>query len=90
MRPLILGRDFVYENELKVFYVKNGDCKLEYKNEELIATVDIMNELALSLKGGVDIPPRAIAVLNVSSIYHHHIEHCFTFSCCKCALFIQS
>ena len=26
----------------------------------------------------------------VSSIYHHHIEHCFTFSCCKCALFIQS
>ena len=65
MRPLILGRDFVYENELKVFYVKNGDCKLEYKNEELIATVDIMNELALSLKGGVNIPPRAIAVLNV-------------------------
>ena len=26
-----------------------------------------MNELALSLKGGVDIPPRAIAVLNVVS-----------------------
>ena len=67
MRPLTLGRDFVYENELKVFYVKNGDCKLEYKNEELIATVDFMNELALSLKGGVDIPPRAIAVLNVVS-----------------------
>ena len=67
MRPLILGRDFVYENELKVFYVKNGDCKLEYKNEELIATVDIMNELALSLKGGVNIPPRTIAVLNAVS-----------------------
>ena len=67
MRPLILGRDFIYENELKVFYVKNCDCKLEYKNEELIATVDIMNELALSLKEGVDIPSRAIAVLNVVS-----------------------
>ena len=67
MRPLILGRDFVYENELKVFYAKNGDYKLEYKNEELIATVDIINELALSLKGGVDIPPRAIVVLNVVS-----------------------
>ena len=67
MRPLILGRDFVYENELKVFYVKNVDCKLEYKNEELIAIVDIMNELALSLKGGVNIPPRTIAVLNVVS-----------------------
>ena len=67
MRPLILGRDFVYENELKVFYAKNGDCKLEYKNEEIIATVEIMNELALSLKGGVNIPPRTIAVLNVVS-----------------------
>ena len=67
MRPLILGRDFVYENELKVFYAKNGDCKLEYKNEELVATVDIKNELALSLKGGVTIPPRNIAILNVVS-----------------------
>ena len=67
MRPLILGRDLVYENELKVFYVKNGDCKLEYTNEELAATVDIKNELALSLKGGVTIPPRNIAILNVVS-----------------------
>ena len=67
MRPLILGRDFVYENELKVFYAENGDCKLECKNEELIATVDLENELALSLKGGVTIPPRNIAVLNVSN-----------------------
>ena len=67
MRPLILGRDFVYENELKVFYAKNGDCKLECKNEELVATVDLKNELALSLKGGVTIPPRNIAILNVSN-----------------------
>ena len=41
MRHLIFGRDFVYKNKLKVFYVKNGDCKLEYKNEELVATVDL-------------------------------------------------
>ena len=67
MRLLILGRDFAYENELKVFYAKNGDCKLEYKNEELFAIVNIKNELALSLKGGVNIPPRNIAVLNVVS-----------------------
>ena len=67
MRPLILGRDFVYENELKVSYAKNGDCKLEYKNEELVATAEIENELALSLKGGVTIPPRNIVVLNVSN-----------------------
>ena len=67
MRPLILGRDFVYENELKVFYVKNSDCKLEYKIEELVAIANIKNELTLSLKGGVNIPSRNIAVLNVVS-----------------------
>ena len=67
MRPLILGRDFVCESELKVSYAKNGDCKLECKNEELVATVEIENDLALSLKGGVTIPPRNIAVLNVSN-----------------------
>ena len=67
MRPLILGRDFVYQNEFKVSYAKNGDCKLECKNEELVATVEIENDLALSLKGGVTIPPRNIAVLNVSN-----------------------
>ena len=78
MRPLILGRDFVYENELKVFYVKNGDCKLEYKNEELVATVDIKNELALSLKGGVAIPPRNIAILNVvSNLEEEDMEQIF-------------
>ena len=67
MRPLILGRDSVYENELKVSYAKNDDYKLEYKNEELVATVDIKNDLALSLKGEVTIPPRNIAILNVVS-----------------------
>ena len=41
MRPLILGREFLYENELKAYYSKMGDCRLDHEQEELIATIDI-------------------------------------------------
>ena len=67
MRPLILGREFLYENEFKVYYSKIGDCRLDHKKEELIATVDIQDKLTLSLKSGVYIPSRTVAVLNVDS-----------------------
>ena len=50
MRPLILGREFLYENELKVYYSKTGECRLGHKEEELIATVDLQDELTLTLK----------------------------------------
>ena len=65
-RPLILGREFLYENELKV-YSKTGECRLDHKQEELIATVEAQDELTLSLKSGVYIPGRMVAVLNVNS-----------------------
>ena len=29
MRPLILGREFLFENELKVYYAKTGECQLD-------------------------------------------------------------
>ena len=67
MRPLILGWEFLYGNELKVYYSKTGDCRLDYKDQELIATVDIQDELTLSLKSGVHIPERKVAILNVES-----------------------
>ena len=69
MRPLILGREFLYDNELKVNYSKTGDCRLDHKEEELIATVDIQDELTLSLKSGVYIPSRTVAILNVDSSF---------------------
>ena len=65
MRPLILGREFLFENELKVYYSKTGECRLDYKQEELIATLESQDELTLSLKSGVYIPGRTVAVLNV-------------------------
>ena len=50
MIPLILGREFLFENELKVYYSKTGECRLDHKQEELIATVGAQDELTLSLK----------------------------------------
>ena len=67
MRPLILGREFLFENELKVYYSKMGKCRLDNKQEEWIATVEAQDELTLSLKSGVYIPGRTVAVLNVNS-----------------------
>ena len=67
MRPLILGREFLFENELKVYYSKTDECRLDYKQEELIATFETQDELTLSLKSGVYIPGRTVAVLNVDS-----------------------
>ena len=67
MRPLILGREFLFENELKVYYSKTGECRLDHKQEELIATVEVQAELTLSLKSGVYIPGRMVAILNVNS-----------------------
>ena len=29
MRPLILGREFLYKNELKVYYSQTGECRLD-------------------------------------------------------------
>ena len=70
MRPLILGREFLFKNELKVYYSKTGECRLDHKQEELIATIDSQNDLTLTLKSGVYIPGRTVAVLNVNSFVH--------------------
>ena len=72
MRPLILGREFLFKNELKVYYSKTGECRLDHKQEELIATIDSQNDLTLTLKSGVYIPGRTVAVLNVNSFVHRN------------------
>ena len=72
MRPLILGREFLFKNELKVYYSKTGECRLDHKQEELVATVDLQDELTLSLKSGIHIPGRTVAVLNVNSSVHQN------------------
>ena len=47
---------------------------MDYKQEELIATLETQDELTLSLKSGVYIPGRTVAVLNVdSSVQQYNI-----------------
>ena len=72
MRPLILGREFLFKNELKVYYSKTGECRLDHKQEELVATIDLQDELTLSLKSGIYMPGRTVAVLNVNSSVHQN------------------
>ena len=57
---------------MKVYYSKTGECQLDYKQEELIATLESQDELNLSLKSGVYIPGRTVAVLNVDSSVQQH------------------
>ena len=70
MRPLILGREFLFKNELKVYYSKTGECRLDHKQEELVAMIDSQDDLTLTLKSGVYIPARTVAVLNINSSVH--------------------
>ena len=72
MRPLILGREFLFKNELKVYYSKTDECRLDHKQEELVATVDLQDKLTLSLKSGIHIPGRTVAILNVNSSVHQN------------------
>ena len=72
MQPLILGREFLFKNELKVYYSKTGECRLDHKQEELVATVDSQDDLTLTLKSGIHIPDRTVAVLNVNSSVHQN------------------
>ena len=67
-----MGREFLFKNELKVYYSKTGKCRLDHKQEELIATVDLQDDLTLSLKSGIYIPGRTVAVLNVNSSVHRY------------------
>ena len=45
---------------------------MDYKQEELISTLESQDELNLSLKCGVYIPGRTVAVLNVDSSVQQH------------------
>ena len=72
MRPLVLGREFLFKNELKVYHSKTGECRLDHKQEELVATVASQDDLTLTLKSGIYIPGRTVAVLNVNSSVHQN------------------
>ena len=52
---------------MKVYYSKTGECRLE-----LVATIDSQDDLTLTLKSGVYISGRTVAILNVNSSVHQN------------------
>ena len=62
-RPLILGRDFLLQHNITVRYAANGKCILDYQQQELIASIDIVNEPQLYVTHSVDIPGRTLAIV---------------------------
>ena len=66
-RPLILGRDFLIQNHISVRYSENGKCILDYKQQELIASLSVENKPHLSLANSMTLPGRALAAVYVNN-----------------------
>ena len=66
-RPLILGRDFLAQNQIAVRYLDQGKCILDHQQCELVATMDVELKPHLILANSVTIPSRTLAVVQVDS-----------------------
>ena len=66
-RPFILGRDFLMKSRVTVRYSEDGKCILNCHQEELIATLDVINNPQLQTMTSVLLPGRTLAVIKVNS-----------------------
>ena len=66
-RPLILGRDFLMKIHVTVRYLEDGKCILNCHQEELIATLDMINNPQLKTTTSVLLPGKTLAVIQVNS-----------------------
>ena len=66
-RPLILGRDFLIQNHISVRYSENGKCILDYKQQELVASISVEIKSQLSLANSMTLPGRTLAVVHVNN-----------------------
>ena len=66
-RPLILGRDFLIQNHISVRYSENGKCILDYKQQELVASLSVEDKPQLSLANSMTLPGRTVAVVHVNN-----------------------
>ena len=67
----LLGRDFLLQHNITVRYAANGQCILDYQQQELIASIDIENEPQLYMSHTVDIPGRTLAIVCVQNDLDH-------------------
>ena len=64
-RPLILGRDFLLQHHITVHYAVDGRCILDYKQHELVASIDMEDKPQLNMTYSVTIPGRTLAIICV-------------------------
>ena len=72
-RPLILGRDFLLQQNIMVCYATDGKCILDYWQQELVASVDIEEKPQVIITHSVTIPGRTLAIICVcNNLDPHH------------------
>ena len=64
-RPLILGRDFLMQNQITVYYANDLQCILDYQQHELIASIDVEDKPQLNMTHSVTLPGRTLAIVCV-------------------------
>ena len=64
-RPLILGRDFLIQNHIMVWYTDDGKCILDYQQHELVASIDVEDKPQLNMTHSVTLPGRTLAIVCV-------------------------
>ena len=81
-RPLILGRDFLVQNQIAVRYSDKGNCILDLSQHELVVAVEVEVKPHLILVNSVSIPGRNLTVIQVDSTltkeqngYIYEIKH---------------
>ena len=62
-RPLILGRDFLVQNHIMVWYAEDGKCILDYQQHELVASIDVEDKPQLNMAHSVTLPGRTLAIV---------------------------
>ena len=62
MRPLILGEDFLRNNQIGIYYSEIGKCILEQRHQELVSAVEMQGSPTLVSSKQMRIPGRTLAV----------------------------
>ena len=65
-RLLILGKDFLIQNNISVRYSENGKCILDHQQQELVAAMSVEVQPHLSLADSMSLPGRTLAVIYVN------------------------
>ena len=70
--PLILGRDFVLQHHITIQYADNRKCVLAYRQQELVASIDIEDKPQIHMAHSVTIPGRTLAIVCVYNNLRPH------------------